>query len=91
MSDLEDKIKYFRELDRARGVKTTAYGSDSDDSLGEEEAALRRESRRFHSKSSTSAATPSRSAQQQPATKTPHPGPGHPRGPPKRVVSAPCP
>lgn len=88
MSDLEDKVKYFRELDRARGVKTAAVGDDSDDSLGEEEAAIREESRRFHSKSSTRSATPSRSAQQQPVTKTPHPAQSRPGGPHKRVASA---
>lgn len=89
MSDLEDKVKYFRELDRARGVKTAADGPDSDDSLGEEEIALRRESRSFHSKSSNTAATPRAPSSQAQSSETPRPAPGRPGAPPRRVVFAP--
>lgn len=89
MSDLEDKVKYFRELDRARGVKTAADGPDSDDSLGEEEAAIRRESRSFHSKSSNTATTPRAPLSQAQSSETPRPALGRPGAPPRKVISAP--
>lgn len=98
---LEDKIEYFRQLDQARGVRTTgnADGAASDDSLDEEEAAFRRECRRFHGKPHTPIATPNHAllpqAQSVPSQPTPQSSQpaeqNRPGRPPKRVVSVPLP
>lgn len=98
-SNLEDKIEYFRQLDRARGIKATnhADGADSDDSFDEEEAAFRKQCRRFHPKSDPPpVATPIHvlSSQEHSGPSQPSAGSSaqnRPGGPPKRVVSAPLP
>ncbi|KAL2113587.1 hypothetical protein VUR80DRAFT_3275 [Thermomyces stellatus] len=101
MAALEDKIEYFRQLDRVRGIRATndAEGDESDDSLDEEEAAFRSQCRRFHSKSDPVVATPAgtSSLQDQPVlSQSSHESPkppaqNRPGGPPKRGVSAPLP
>ena len=99
--NLDDKIEYFRQLDRARGTKATnnAEGADSNDSLDDEEAAFRKQCRRFHPKSTPPATTPVHASSPQEQSVPSQPSPdssqtaakSRPGGPPKRVISAPLP
>lgn len=93
--NLESKIDYFRQLYQACGIKTTSddAAADSEDSLDDEEVALRRRCRRFHGRSDTPVNVQPSQAHSS-SSRTPSRSSGHlaqdrPGGPHRRVVSAP--